>query len=392
MPASQTPPRLSPRFARFVASYQTVATLLLNTAVAFVVLNGLAWAGLALADALTRDRNVVEAKYGSAILATVYPGRSEAEVEQLLGETWQLRRAFRPYVQFREEPFTGRFVNVHAAGFRHSAEQAPWPPPAEMYSIFVFGGSTTFAYGLPDAETVPSQMQRLLRDRGHAQVAVYNFGAGAYQSTQERIFFGELLASGVRPDMAVFIDGLNDFAFPHVPQDTDLVARALANVGVGGLERLKQLAGAIPLVRLVRALLPAAPEPVSTVSDPQSGTDAVSIRYLSNVAQTGAAARAAGVVPVFVWQPTPFYRFDATSHPFKDDGVNRHAADGYARMRTLVEPQAPDPSFLWAADMQEGLTGPLYVDSVHYSTTMARHVAARIVTHLLDTGLFPRAR
>jgi hypothetical protein len=262
-----------------------------------------------------------------------------------------------------------------------------------MFSIFVFGGSTTFAYGLPDAETVPSQMQRLLRDRGHARVAVYNFGAGAYQSTQERIFFGELLASGLRPDMAVFVDGLNDFAFPHVPQDTDLVARALANVGIGGLERLKQLAGAVPVVQLARALLPSTPPPPAAADGVEASADAVSARYLSNVSQTGAAARAAGVIPVFVWQPTPFYRFDATNHPFfEDDGINRHAADGYARMRTLVDGRAPDPSFLWAADMQEGLTGPLYVDSVHYSTAMARHLAARIVDHLLDTGLFPGPR
>lgn len=385
--ASPTP-ALSPRLARLVSRYQSLATLLLNTAVAFVLLNALAWMALGAIDVLTRDDSVVEDKYGTDVLATVYPGMSDADIQALLGETWRLQRTFRPYVQFREQPFAGRFVNVHAAGFRQSAEQAPWPPPDGVFSIFVFGGSTTFAYGLPDADTVPSQMQRLLRDRGYGRVAVYNFGAGAYQSTQERIFFGELLASGQRPGMAVFIDGLNDFAFPHVPQDTDLVARALANVGVGGVERLKQVAGALPLVRLARTALPL-PTAASTDASPFD-VEAVVARYLSNVTQSGAAARAMGVEPVFVWQPTPFYRFDASTHPFHDDtGINRHAADGYAVMRQRVAAQRPDPSFLWAADMQEGLAGPLYVDSVHYSTVMARHFAGRIVDHLIGSGLLP---
>ena len=394
-PTTSTP--TSSRLDRLIRRYQVTATLLLNTVIVFVVVNMIALGGLIAADAFAPERNVVEDKYGSGALAQVYPGMAEADIRELLGETWRQHRVFQPYVQFRESPFRGRYVNVHDAGFRHSADQAPWPPPADTFSVFFFGGSTTFAYGLPDGDTVPSQVQQLLRGRGYAHVAVHNFGAGSYQSTQERIFFGELLARGTRPDMAIFLDGLNDFAFPHVPQDTDLVVRALENVGAGSARRLYGLVSAMPISRAARALLP------STLDAPASGArkteaaadaaliDSVVTRYLANVTQTGGAARASGVIPIFIWQPTPYYRYDTSRHPFVDSGgVNRHAAEGYAHARTRFNGRTVDPAFLWAADIQEGVSEPLYVDSMHYTRAMSGRLARWIVDQLPDVGLVPR--
>jgi len=50
-------------------------------------------------------------------------------------------------------------------------------------------------------------MLRKVRDN----VVVYNFGRAGYYSTQERILFEYFVAKGVKPDVAIFLDGLNDF-------------------------------------------------------------------------------------------------------------------------------------------------------------------------------------
>jgi hypothetical protein len=46
---------------------------------------------------------------------------------------------------------------------------------------------------------------------------MYNFGRGSYSSSQERILFEQLLLRGFRPNVALFVDGLNDF-FSHADE------------------------------------------------------------------------------------------------------------------------------------------------------------------------------
>src|SRR6185503_15185425 len=104
---------------------------------------------------------------------------------------------YEAFTQFCERPFHGRFVNVSENGFRVSAQQGPWPPDADNFNIFLFGGSTTFGYGLPDSQTVASYLQDDLAARSSPHVRVYNFGRGSYVSEQERVLFEELLLAGV---------------------------------------------------------------------------------------------------------------------------------------------------------------------------------------------------
>src|SRR5712692_8851921 len=61
-------------------------------------------------------------------------------------------------------------------------------------------------------------------------VRVYKFGAGYYFSTGERVQFEQLLLAGSVPDVAVFVDGLNDFFQPDgVPALTARLAGFLAD-------------------------------------------------------------------------------------------------------------------------------------------------------------------
>jgi hypothetical protein len=64
-----------------------------------------------------------------------------------------------------------------------------------------------------DAQALGSQLQPLLRQKLGRPVVVYNFGQSKYGSTQERLLFEKLLLEGQKPDMAIFVDGLNDFQF-----------------------------------------------------------------------------------------------------------------------------------------------------------------------------------
>lgn len=92
-------------------------------------------------------------------------------------------------------------------------DEGPWPPAKSNLNIFVFGGSTTFGYGIADGETIASALQRKLANSSSKPIRIYNFGRGHYYSTQERILFSNLLGAGTVADVAVFIDGLNEFYY-----------------------------------------------------------------------------------------------------------------------------------------------------------------------------------
>jgi lysophospholipase L1-like esterase len=387
--------------------YTALAILFFNTAVVFLGVNALLFGAFWLRDRgkvpIPPRRDMVTEKYGDELLVRAYPGMDTTQIHNLLQETWGWKQPFEAYVHFKESPRKGKYVNVHEAGFRVSADQGPWPPAPNSYNVFVFGGSTTFSYGLPDDQTVPSNLQRALAARITAPVRVYNFGVGSYQSTQERILFQELLIKAYRPKLAVFIDGLNDFAYPDVPSGT-FVLRRLTRAP-DPPKRLEALAN-WPIVQFAQGLrrrLTGSPHndqpdssgaPRSWAEESDAATDpdvveAVIARYLANKRQIEAVAHEFGVQSLFVWQPIPFYKYDNTYHLFspKDPGINRNAKTGYERMAATLQREAAGANFVWSADIQERLKEPLYVDSIHYTAAMSDRFARHIVGLLAERGL-----
>ena len=151
----------------------------------------------------------------------------EFRKEYSKGETGA--HVYDPFVEFKHPLYSGRFLNVHPAGFRHGRDQGAWPPQPEYCNIFFFGGSTTLNVG-PDWTCIPSYLQEVLNRRAATAkpVRTYNFGRGSYFSTQERILFQQTLLSGVTPDVAVFLDGVNDlYFFNGLPATSGLFQQAL---------------------------------------------------------------------------------------------------------------------------------------------------------------------
>jgi hypothetical protein len=193
------------------AAFRTIATVLLATVIAALVVNGAAGVVLYLVAPMSPGIAAID---DAAALEQLYPEMTSDERAQLLEESGARRLEYEPFTEFRERPFAGRYVNVSDEGFRRSRSQGPWPPRPDVLNVFFFGGSTTFGYGVSDDDTIPSHFQDYLSTRLGRPVHVYNFGRGFYYSTQERILFQQLLMEQHIPHVAVFIDGLNDLWYP----------------------------------------------------------------------------------------------------------------------------------------------------------------------------------
>ncbi|MEM7583648.1 MAG: SGNH/GDSL hydrolase family protein [Acidobacteriota bacterium] len=385
-------------FERVQRAYVGLGVLLLNTLLLVFALNAVLWLGFAITDRLgwtvpeAEGEGIVGAlailrvtrlvgfwtnleqdsplALDDAELTSIYPGWTRGDVRHLLRESRGRPLIYQPFSQFGEQAYAGRFVNVSPHGFRIAPEQGPWPMDPRRRNVWVFGGSTTFGYGLPDDETIPTFLQSALNQALAPPVAVYNFGQGYFYSSQGlALFYRLLIARDVRPDAVVFIDGINEsMAEPFYSEALRTMVRAPYQA---------------PYARVQ-------PRPLAD-------GEAVVARYLKNRALIRSWCELAGIRPLFVWQPSPAWRYDLNHHLFPSDDFQPQEVDGrllgqsahYASLaRQIAETELElAPDFLDLSGLQDDLQRPLYVDHLHYTADFSRVIAERIAERLLAPPL-----
>ena len=372
------------------SGYTLTAVTLLSTLVAVGLIYGI----ITLVSSVKNKTavNPVSTKYGTTATAAVYPGLSEHEIDALLKETWSRPYIFEPFTQFKERQYQGHYVNVDSNGFRVTKNQGPWPPQSNSLNIFLFGGSTTFGYGVADDQTIASYLQDYLVAGLHREVRVYNFGRGFYYSTQERILYENLLASGFVPDIAIFVDGLNDFYYTaNEPMFTEQIRDFMEHGPKKDKDKASRL---LSSTSLGRSMVSSTAKPNSTEQPKQQTEvnyndptviDNVIKRYGANKKLIEGVSKAFGVKPLFVWQPVPSYHYDQQYHLFSAGGYGQHsyAQYGYEHMADFIKQHPLGDNFFWCADMQKDSTEPLYIDKLHYSASFSKQIANAIAGQLI---------
>lgn len=404
-----------------------VSTLCTTVFFCLLALFGMNWAAEHYLRAnpelhLTRDqrihentRAVREAMIPKDKVTVWYDLESPDDLLPMWEELYSGGVEFESYVHYRSRTKVGRFYGMTETGFRQVREQGPWPLQPDGYNVFFFGGSTSFGVG-PYWATVASYLQEAMNadQRIDRDVRVYNFGRSGYHTNQEIILFQRLLSAGHVPDMVVFLDGLNDFCFTDTnPSGWTALARhfnainevAARKAQYGGIVTEWQKAASffetLPLTRLINASLARlteepAPEyrkPEEAVEEkPESDAvlNTIIDRYISFKRQVEGVSSAFGISPVFVWQPIPTYKYDGSHHLFYPDRLGCHVNSkfGYPLMAGRVDREGGlGSNFLWAADMQQDLKEPLYIDAFHYTAPMSARLAALIGEHIRDNDL-----
>jgi|SRR5271157_1247054 len=373
----------NPSFPSAMISWcRAAGVVVLKGVLLFLLLNLL----LYLVSLAMRPKRAADplSRYGSDKLQKAYPGWQGEDVRTLIRETFRdMAFEYEPFTGFRNTPFRGKYVNIDPAGFRFSKDQASWPPPQGATNIFVFGGSTALGVGLPDDETIASHLLECApANRSH--LAVYNFGRSYYFSSQELILFQSLLNAGFVPQVAVFIDGINDFGTPDGQPAFGANFRRFMAAQAG-----PSLLYNLPVVWAAHRLRDhwRKPQPLKATdyADP-AALQRVIDRWLANKRMIELMASGFGVRTIFVWQPAPMYKYDFRYDPFpaEDFGTNRRAEYGYPLMENLRAQGKLGDNVLWLADMQQNKHENLYVDSFHYTAAFSKEIAAQICGFLLE--------
>jgi hypothetical protein len=241
---------------RLTAAYRATAIIILNVVVVFASLNILAGIAFAVKSAIAvRNQNdAPPGKFFKPDGAPVdnhhrtrgqlryfdYNACSELDqsyVADVLTDFFDLAQKgfdYQPWVQFSEPPFQGKRVSVQTDEFGiplRGTTNAGDRSPGRIARIYVFGGSTTFGYQVSDEHTWPSHLSRILNERSRRDglnmtIEVRNYGRGFYYPSQELTLLVDLLRSGHRPNLVVFLDGVNVGFFQDVPHFSAKIEQA----------------------------------------------------------------------------------------------------------------------------------------------------------------------
>lgn len=408
--------------------YTYVSIISFNIFILFVLVN-VAFYDFSASETRREKRESLQKvwanSYDMDLYRSVYPGKSKGEIKNLMSLSVWAGGRYEPYIQIITEPgvvtaknhLTNevKWMAVHEVGFRFiGPEQGPWPPDPNALTVFVFGGSTTAGSGVLDHQTIPAQLQTILRRR-HPGLAVnvYNFGTAGHFSFQESIFLDWLLLRGYVPDVAVFVDGYNDFAvWKGKPGLTPWFKKAfkdeaIRQKGYDFSHHLKVFLNALPFATYIRSL--AAKQTIETYgtdhlfdgggfpefrfSNPKK-IEQVIERYYRTKKKTESLGATYGVRNLFVWQPVSIYKYDG---PLRQDGRYKGLKEmggegsrtkwGYPAMRKRIQEEPLGDNFQWCADIQEGIDELLYIDqAIHYTTRGAELVAECVADGLEKQG------
>lgn len=201
-----------------------------------------------------------------------YESIEEGYVGEVLDDFSDLAKrgfAYQPWTHFSEPLFSGKRVHVIHDSLGFPIRLTVNPPNKDNLSvlrIYVLGGSTTFGYNVSDEHTFPTHLSTLLNERTKAakrgvHVEVTNYGRGFYYPSQETALLVDLLRMGHRPNLIVFLDGVNPGAPHDLPVFYERFERRFRSLQFSGEDKAVRPASRIvdrlewiPMVRLVQAI------------------------------------------------------------------------------------------------------------------------------------------
>lgn len=303
-------------------------------------------------------------------------------------------RHFEPYYHWRRDAFSGTYINVDSNGVRRTVKPEIQPGATK---VFMFGGSTLWGTGAPDAETIPSIIQGRLGDR----YDVYNFGETAYVSAQELNYLLYQLARGNIPEVVIFYDGANDAyagayspAIPRDPQNLrEMESRKDAQGGftktVAGLytgSNYKKLVDFFGWDAAIAARGEQAWD-AKVKPDIPKNSQAVADMYEANIKQVNALADAYGFKAYFFWQPYLFSQTRKTT-PFEQRVIDRASPVWVESQRAVYEAARKrftgreDEGIFFLGNVFDDVDEPIYIDWCHVGPNGNAIVAREILERL----------
>jgi hypothetical protein len=340
----------------------------------------------------------------------------EIAVAEVLDDFYDLAQKgfiYQPWTQFSEPSFAGKRVSVDldGAGFPVRRTLNPAANASKrVINIFIFGGSTTFGYYVADEHTWPSYLAQVLNERAereglNIQVRVTNHGHATYFPSQETALCIDVFKSGQRPDLAIFMDGLNWGPGEDSPVYTAQLQHAFhslqhVDAKMANDQLRAKLRTWIPMYRLATSIRQRFARQAEANGSTENRLDfpdksataqesSVVQRYVERFQQSSRISKKVceeyGTPALFFIQPDPFYNYPLTLVKSSPEGTRWHP--NQSERQIFHRQLSQDPQFISLDQafndfgVQQGKKAVL--NGIHYNPAFNRFLA-EIVAGRID--------
>ena len=318
--------------------------------------------------------------YTDDVIGQIY-GRDKIADYQIVLSEQSMGWEYHPLVEYKESPRAGSFVTVSSDNIRcNQNETDSCQIQHGKGTIWVFGGSTVFGYGVKNNETIPAHLSKLLPN-----YQVINMGHSSYYSTLERILFNEKISEGMVPEIAVFIDGLNDFYYNKIPSESGaskgISERFESTLSVSTISYMKSLAKKSHLVKWLYGKVKRdwnRSQKDDSFLKPSEHLQRVISRLEFNFTARQVIGKLNGIKVLNVLQPVPGYGIGHKTSKVPDHllrfGEHVNSAKGYQ----IIKKQGfkSEVEYLDLSDL--AIDTAMFIDTVHYSPEFNQKIASEI--------------
>lgn len=332
----------------------------------------------------------------------VFFQHADYDMKQLVAESSKIGELeYQPYAVWNWRPFQGDLITIQEDGWRATQFNSSRD---DALRVWVFGGSTIWGSGSPDAGTIPSHLAYILNEEWGVDSRVRNIAGASYVSTQEVIALVRLLQLGNRPDVVIFYDGGNDSSIALVEPDPPGAH--------GHLARFRELGRGSesdsPFVQLIREsgsfritmfALRRLGVDLQASAEGDTGDQSPPLEHAPRLGESAlqvsveayrtadALAKAYGFDTLFFFQPIlgggekPLHEAEQiVLEAARQDPVVQRPMEVYKNYRRAVqEYDGSGPVAIHdLSDVFEGVTEPVFFDWIHITDRGNRIVATRI--------------
>lgn len=313
----------------------------------------------------------------------------------------QLGFAYQPWVQFSETEYKGLYLNLELDkyGFPYRRTYQTNKVSSKEIEILTLGGSTTFGYLVSDEHTWPSYLSKLLNekyDEENVKFEVLNFGRGHFNPSQEMVLLTKLLKSGYRPDLIIFMDGVNWGPKADIPYFTSQVIRAMEEYQFGSEVELKDVFPfkGLPIFRLIRSIKKRFflyKNPVVKKDDPPVEVDTIIERFRENKKISRNICDLYGIESLFFLQPDAVLNYSLDLYR---NGVPENFIERRGYRKTFYKKMRKEEGYVDLTHLFEkwGNDKKAIVDLVHYSPSFNKYLAEHVAEIISKSSMLKKKK
>jgi hypothetical protein len=277
--------------------------------------------------------------------------------------------------------YHGKCINIDKYNLRRSI--GPVKRNVEQpnnLSIHFFGGSAVWGWEVRDVNTIPSKILHFRND-----VTVENHGQLGYVSSQSVITFIQRIKYEPKPDIVIFVDGLNDIYSAFQSGVSGIEQNAISikqRFESKSLEKAtKFYLKKSNFVNLMRAVLRTRKKnnKGDFIRNNELLAHSIITAYNQNIFLVSKMASAYNIKALFIWLPTLFDKPNLTEYEHKLFDIISNFKPLYSAVKkfitvdNLLAPQVINLSNIFYQNKE-----PIYVDPWHYNEHANHLIAEKI--------------